>query len=434
MKISILTVFSNIYDSFLETSLIKKAQESGLVSFDVQEYFSFCEPKERIDTPTFGHGAGMVIKPIVVQKGIESQDKKYGKSFKIFLSPDGKKLDQKVVKKLSEKISKVDHLMFVSSRYEGQDCRVEEHYADEVISIGDFVLMGGDLPVMILIEALLRYVPGVVGKQESVLNDSFSGPFVDYPKYAPPIEWMGSVVPEIVRSGDHAKLDKWRRDLAAKKTVLNHFDWLSSCKLDNNQKKEIVKNIPSHYVALMHNEIILEKDRIGTTSVASLDLHDIARSAKTYGLKNLFIVTPLKDQQKIVNRLFDFWKSDVGLNYNQTRFKAIESVVISNLLDDSIAEIEKKEGKKPILIATSARDYDQEKTITYFDQAKIWEKNRPILFVFGTGRGLSDNILNRCDYVLAPIEGFSDYKHLSVRSAAAIVFDRWLGINIKFAD
>ena len=319
MKISILTVFSNIYDSFLETSLIKKAQESGLVSFDVQEYFSFCEPKERIDTPTFGHGAGMVIKPIVVQKGIESQDKKYGKSFKIFLSPDGKKLDQKVVKKLSEKISKVDHLMFVSSRYEGQDCRVEEHYADEVISIGDFVLMGGDLPVMILIEALLRYVPGVVGKQESVLNDSFSGPFVDYPQFSAPVTWKGYKVPEIVRSGDHGKVSQWRQEQAAEKTVLRHFQWLRSYSVNDEQKDLAARFIPSHYVALMHDQIALEKGRVGTTSVASLDIHDIARSAQTYGLKNYFMVTPLADQQKIIKKLQDFWDSDVGQKYNKSR-------------------------------------------------------------------------------------------------------------------
>src|SRR5579871_559261 len=183
MKISILSVFPDLYGPFLQTSLIKRAQDQGLVSFYLSSFFSQVSPKERIDAPTFGHGAGMVLKPVVVQKAITDQEAQRGKAFKIFFSPHGKKLDQHLLQDLVRRIGMQGHALLIPARYEGMDARVEEHYADEIVSVGDFVLMGGDLPAMILLEGLLRLVPGVVGKQESVELESFSGPFVDYPEY-----------------------------------------------------------------------------------------------------------------------------------------------------------------------------------------------------------------------------------------------------------
>ena len=432
MRLSVLTVFSKIYESFLQTSLVKRAQDNDIVSFDICEYFSFCKPKERIDATTFGHGTGMVIKPKVVEKAIESQEKKHGKSFKVFLSPQGKKFDQTLAKKIFDKAQESGHLLLVTSRYEGMDSRVEDYYADETISVGDFVLMGGDIPAMMVIETIMRFLPGVVGKQESVENESFSGPFVDYPQFSVPVKWKGFEVPEIVRSGDHGKVSQWRQEQAAEKTVLHHFQWLRSYPADKKQKDLAEKFIPSHYVVLMHDQIALEKGRVGTTSVASLDIHDIARSARTYNLKNYFMVTPLVDQQKIIKKILGFWDSDVGRKYNQNRHDAISRVIVTDSLDDVVKQIKKKEGKKPLLIATSARKLEEcQESITYYDQEKIWDKQRPILFLLGTGRGLSEAIVKGCDYLLLPIEGFSSFNHLSVRSAAAIIFDRWLGVNPK---
>ncbi|MBT3456206.1 tRNA (guanosine(37)-N1)-methyltransferase TrmD [bacterium] len=431
MNISILTVFSQIYDSFLQTSLIKRAQEAGTVSFDIQEFFSFCEPKERIDSPTFGHGAGMVIKPEVVQKAVEKQETKHGKAFKIFLSPQGKKLDQTLAKKLSQKFLETKHVMLISSRYEGMDSRVEEYYADESVSVGDVVLMGGDVPTMMLLETVLRYVPGVVGKQESVEYESFSGPFVDYPQYAAPVEWNGIKVPDIVRSGDHGKVSEWREAKAAEKTVKGHFEWLRSHLMTDEQKSLAASFIPSHYVVLMHDEILLEKGRVGTTSVASLDIHDIARSSRTYGLKKYFIVTPLEDQQKIIQKLLSFWDSDVGKTYNRGRHDAVSRVCIEPSLQDVLKRIEEEEGKNPVIISTSAQESDLSNPINYYDQEKVWSLDRPVLFVLGTGRGLSEKVIKKSDFVLLPINGFSNFNHLSVRSAAAIIFDRWFGISTK---
>lgn len=432
MNISILSVFPQLYQPFLQTSLIRRAQEQKLVQFDLADFFSFVAPKERIDSPTFGHGAGMLLKPDVVQKGIESLEGKHGKAYKIFFSPHGKKLDQKLLVQIAHDLKGKDHLMLIPARYEGMDARVEEHYADQVISVGDFVLMGGDLPAMTLLEGLLRLIPGVVGKQESVTADSFSGPFVDYPEYTMPVIWNDRQVPEVVRSGNHAAIAKWRADMALDRTVKGHFGWLKEHHLSDDQKKTVLEKIPSHYVALMHSEVVTgDGDRIGNTSVTSIDIHDIARSSKTYGIKNYFIVTALLDQQKIVRKLLDFWQTGGGVDYNASRHEAVRQVELVDALQVAIDSIEKKEGVKPLVIATSARVTDHAQQITYHDQDVVWAQNRPVLLIFGTGKGLAQELLARCDYLLVPVEGLTIYNHLSVRSAVAIILDRWLGLNIK---
>ena len=432
MNISILTVFDELYHPFLQTSLVRRAQEKQLVQFDIERFFSYVAPKERIDAPTFGPGSGMLIKPEVIQKAIEDKEKKYGPAFKIFFSPQGQKLDQTILKKIAYIVQERGHLMMLPARYEGMDARVEEHYADLVISVGDFVLMGGDLPAMMFIEGLLRLIPGVVGKEESVHFESFTGPFVDYPSYTEPVEWQGRKVPDIVRSGNHAAIEEWRTKQAVQKTVKQHFSWLRSHVLAPVQKDIARSYIPSHYTALMHSEVLIGKERTpGTTSVTSLDIHDIARSSYTYDVKNFFVVTPLKDQQKIVKRLLDFWQKDIGAEYNVHRYQAVRAVRLQTSIDEVITFIEEKEGKRPLLIATSAMLSKQRTVITFHDQALVWVQDRPVLIIFGTGRGLSQALIDRCDYVLLPVHGFSDFNHLSVRSAAATVLDRWLGINEK---
>lgn len=322
--------------------------------------------------------------------------------------------------------------MLLPARYEGMDDRIEQEYADEIISVGDFVLMGGDIPAMMLLEGLLRFVPGVVGKQASVEHDSFSCAFVDYPEYCAPVEWRGHVVPEVVRSGNHAAMATWRRDEAAKRTVLRHFDWLRTSAPTQQERTLASKYIPSHYAALMHTDVLIGSEGIeGTTSVTSIDIHDIARSAKTYGIKKFFVVTPLIDQQKIVSTLLDFWQKGVGVTYNYSRHRAVKQVILQESLDEVIKAIEHKEGKKPLLIATSAKTSIHQQVITYHDQTKVWAQDRPVLFLFGTGQGLAQRVLERCNYLLVPVIGLSDFNHLSVRSAVAIILDRWLGLNQK---
>lgn len=430
MNVSLITVFPELYDVFLKTSLMGRSQEKSLVAYDIVSYFSYVKPKERIDAPTFGPGPGMLLRPDLIEKFIQQKEAEHGRAFKIFFSPQGKKLDQRLLQEIAQKFQETHHLMLLPARYEGMDARVEEEYADVVVSLGDYVIMAGDLPAMILLEGVMRLVPGVVGNKESIERESFSGPFVDYPEYTAPVVWKDREVPEIVRSGDHGRIAQWRQEKAAEKTIMHHFDWFRAASPTPSQRALAQKFIPRHYCVLMHDEIVLPGDQIGTTSVTSLDIHDIARSACTYGIKNYFIVTPLQDQKKIVDRLLSFWKTGVGVDYNRHRHQAVSAVTVLDHLQDVIAEIERIEGKKPLLVATSARSQESgAPRITYYDQERVWREKRPVLFVFGTGHGLAPSVIEQCDFLLLPVEGLSDFNHLSVRSAAAIIFDRWLGMN-----
>jgi len=447
MKISIITVFPEIYDSFLKLSLVLRAIEKGIVKFNFVRFSDMCQPKERIDEPTCGPGVGMIIKPEVVQKAIEKCENLWGPGFKIFFSPQGQKLDQRFLKALGNKLlgtsfeslqetsnktndEKEPHLILVCSRYEGIDARVEKEYADLLLSIGDYILMGGDLPAQVLIESFLRLIPGVVGKMESVRKESFEGPYLDYPEYGLPVSWKNRDIPEVVRSGNHAAIEQWRQEKACEKTIKNRFDWFVSYDLIQKDIDFCKKFVPNHYVVLMHTQVMVN-GKEGNTSLTSLDIHDIARSCATYGIENYFVVTAMQDQQKILKSFLDFWKSEQGKEYNYSRFQAVSSIMAAHDLKEVIDKIKQKEGKEPLIIATSAKEHKNLRIIDYFSQGMIFKQGRPVLFLFGTGQGLSDEILAKSDYLLMPVKGLADYNHLSVRSAVAVVLDRFLGLNPK---
>lgn len=444
MKISILTVFPELHTTFLNTSLFARAQEQNLIQVQTIRFSDFCDPKERIDEPICGPGPGMVLKPQVIEKAVDHVQKQWGKGLVIFFSPQGKKISAPYIKDLLTRISEPpansqvlenrlqeseSHLIIVCPRYEGVDARVEAYYADEIISIGDFVVMGGDIPAQLFLEALVRFIPGVVGNQQSLKEDSFEGPLFDYPTYGLPLEWKGERVPEIVLSGNHAAINEWRYQKALEKTVLNRFDWFASQPLSKNDRLKAHECIPNHYAALLHNDIMVKGNQEGVTSITSIDVHDLARSCATYGLINLFIVSPLVDQQVILKTLLDFWRSDRGCAYNANRAQALSRVEGLTSIDEVVHTITAKEGAAPLIVATSAKHHMPSKTIDYSSQGELWKQKRPILFVFGTGQGLSNALLERCDYILPPIEGLPFYNHLSVRAATAIVLDRWLGLK-----
>lgn len=435
MKISLLTIAPNLYTPFLNTSLLGKAVQKGVLSFNSKSFTDYVKPKERIDAPTCGPTAGMVIRPEVVERAVDDAEKVYGKAFKIFFSPHGKIIDQQVLQKIYTQLQtqQINHLLLVAGRYEGMDKRVEDVYADEILSVGSFVLMGGDLPAMVFLEAFTRLVPGVIGRQESVERDSFSGPFLDYPEYSLPLLWHDVEVPEIIRSGNHKAIEQWRFKHMVERTVYTRFDWLRSFKLTKDQKKQVSEVIPPHCVVLMHTDVLVGKEKVcGNTSVTSMDVHDIARSACTYGIQQFFIVTPLKDQQAITGQFLHFWQEGKGIGYNQNRHQALEKVSVLSSLNDVMQAMKHRYEKEPLIIVTSAQSMQTNSSISYYDQAKVWSHKRPVLLVLGTGQGLAPSVIEKADYGLIPIEGFADYNHLSVRSAAAVIFDRWLGVQKKY--
>lgn len=441
--VSIISTFPNLFKEFTETGIIKKAVERGKVSFCFESFLSFVAPKVRIDAPTVGPGPGMVIKPEVVDAAIQSAENKYGRGFRIFFTPQGVLLSQTLLKNVFKKVFSKEfsgeenpvknnckniHLILVCFRYEGVDERVFEVFADLELSIGNYVLLGGELPAQVFLEAFVRLLPGVLNNNESIVKESFESALLDYPEYCNPDVWRDKEIPVVLKTGNHEKIATWRESKAGKKTFLKKFNWFRSHADAYNYKNLFWQTIPEHYVVLLHSQVKNKDGESIVTSIKSMDLHDISRSAKTYGIRKFFIVQPLIDQQEIIKSFYNFWTSVEGDAHNFTRQKAVENIKIANDLAEVLAEIRMNTGKDPLLIATSARKMNY-KTISYNDQGLIWEHERPVLILLGTGYGLDDSIIEQADFVLQPLAGFTEYNHLSVRCAAAIIFDRWLGYN-----
>ncbi|MGB8366829.1 MAG: tRNA (guanosine(37)-N1)-methyltransferase TrmD [Candidatus Babeliales bacterium] len=428
IHISVLTVFEQLYKPFLQTSLIHGAQKKNIVDINVSSFFSYVDPKTRIDAPTFGPGPGMLIRPAVVEAAIEDKERQYGSAFTIFFSPQGKKLDQQLLVNLANEMQKKPHILLVPARYEGMDTRVENYYADLILSVGDFVLMGGDLPAMVFLEGILRLFPGVVGKEESVEKESFSGPFVDFPAYTRPIDWKGYLVPAIVRSGNHAAINEWRMEQAAQDTVLQHFNWLRTQHVLTDKQKNLVKKfIPSHYLAFYFNDMFesMEKDN-ELTLLKLLTICDIACSSSLYGLTALFL--NLKPEKK--NLLKDYFFNNIE---NSIRKNAAISLIKScKSINSAINMIIEKEGKKPLLVGiTNLSESNNGKTISFYDQSLVWESQRPVLFIFNIDAVSSDQINKDYDFLLPPPSSLAGGGNLSMSSLIAVVFDRWFGVNLR---
>lgn len=221
MRIDVLTIFPEIFESPLRASLLGKAIEQGTADVHVHDIRDHTTDRHRqVDDESFGGGPGMVMKPEPLFAAVESLGEPRGRV--ILMSPAGRRLDQDLVKELAGEPS----LILICGRYEGVDERVVEGLPAEEISIGDYVLSGGEVPALVLVEAVTRLLPGVVGRTESVERDSFEEGILDHPHYTRPREFRGMQVPEVLVSGDHAAIERWRRDAAIAKTARNRPDLL----------------------------------------------------------------------------------------------------------------------------------------------------------------------------------------------------------------
>lgn len=237
MQFDVLTLFPEMF-KVLNESIIGRAREKGLININVVNIRDFSKDKhKKVDDTPYGGGAGMVIQPDVVKNAYNSL--KTEKAKVIYMSPQGKKLEQSKV----EELSKQEHLILLCGHYEGIDQRVIDSIVDEEISIGDYVLTGGELPAMVLIDSVCRYVEGVL-KENSTKEESFSQGLLEYPQYTRPEIFEGEKIPEILLSGHHEKIDQWRRKQSLKMTFLKRPDLLEKAKLSDEDKKilEKIKN------------------------------------------------------------------------------------------------------------------------------------------------------------------------------------------------
>ena len=222
MKIDILTLFPKMFKGPFNESIIKRAQKKNLLQIKIHDLRKWAEDKRgTIDDRTFGGGTGMILMIKPIAKAI--QELRKANTRVIFLSPHGQIFNQKRV----EKLAKNEHLIFICGHYEGIDERIKEHLIDEEISIGDYVLTGGELPTMMVIDTVTRLIPGVLEKEQATKEESFGQQgLLEYPQYTRPAEFKGWKVPEVLLSGDHQKIDAWRKKKALEITQKKRPDLL----------------------------------------------------------------------------------------------------------------------------------------------------------------------------------------------------------------
>ena len=223
MRIDIITLFPGMLTGFLTESMIGRAQESGQAEIGIHDLRHFGIGKWQItDDRPFGGGAGMLLKPEPLCTAIDSV-KKEG-SLVIYLSPDGEPFSHE----MAVAFSKLEHLVLVSGHYEGIDQRVRDSRIDREVSIGDFVLTNGTLPAAVLVDAVVRQIPGVLGAEKSLTQDSFHRNVLGFPQYTRPVEFEGMCVPEVLLSGNHGEIERWREERALEKTRERRPDLLSN--------------------------------------------------------------------------------------------------------------------------------------------------------------------------------------------------------------
>ena len=230
-----MTLFPEIFNSYFGESIMKRAIEKGIIEVFVYNIRDFSANKhKKVDDTPYGGGAGMVMKADVVYDAFKSIKQDNAKV--IYLTPQGKTLNQKKV----EELSKESHLILLCGHYEGIDQRVIDKIVDEEISIGDYVLTGGEIPAMVLIDSVSRYIEGVLSK-DSTKEESFSNGMLEYPQYTRPIEYDGNRVPDVLVSGHHENIRKWRKYQSLKKTYLKRPDLLENYEFDEESANMLTK-------------------------------------------------------------------------------------------------------------------------------------------------------------------------------------------------
>lgn len=221
-QIDILTLFPNMFNEVFQESMLKIAQDKKKITLNIHNIREYTkDPHKKVDDRPYGGGPGMVMSIQPIYDALRSIKKKRKKRV-IFLTPDGVPFNQKK----AQQLLKYDQLLLLCGHYEGIDERIREHLVDEEISIGDYVLTGGEVPAMVIVDAVTRLLPGVLGDSQSLQDESFNQSLLDYPHYTRPQAFKGWKVPEVLASGDHKKISEWRKQHAHQRTVARRPDIL----------------------------------------------------------------------------------------------------------------------------------------------------------------------------------------------------------------
>jgi tRNA (guanine37-N1)-methyltransferase len=235
VKLDIVTIFPRMVRVPLEEGIVGRAIERGLLDVLVHDLREHTTDRHRVvDDVPFGGGPGMVLKAEPLFRAVEHiRDTRGDPGAVILTSPDGPKLTHAAAQRLSG----LEHVVVLCGRYEGVDDRVRRHLATEELSIGDYVVSGGELPALVIVDAVARLVPGVVGDEQSVARDSFAGGLLDYPQFTRPADFRGLTVPQVLLSGHHGEIDRWRRREALARTLRRRPDLLERMTLDDADRE-----------------------------------------------------------------------------------------------------------------------------------------------------------------------------------------------------
>ena len=415
MKITVITAFPELMRNYLASSVLGRGIAAGKLEAEVVDIRDFSEGSYRqIDDYCYGSG-GMMLMAEPLAKAVESVSGG-AKPYVVYPSPQGVRLHQELVEDLARK----EHLVIVCGHYEGVDERFTEKYVDMEISLGDFVLTGGEMPAMAIVDAVSRLIPGVVGSESSAEEDSFYSGMLDTPHYTRPAQWRGERVPDVLLNGDAKAIERWRRRQSVERTLDRRPDiagragiipWLSG----------------GAYVMEVHYPVLDKRGEKSSTAITGMDLHDIARACRTYGIKKYLLVTPIAQQREMAKRIAGHWTSGWGADYNPDRREAFSTLKIFASVQKAIAWAEEKEKKPVFKIATTAKRHaGAQHWLTL--KREILRRDHSPLFIFGTGWGLHDEVMETADAVMTPICGGKDgWNHLSVRSAVSITLDRFFG-------
>jgi tRNA (guanine37-N1)-methyltransferase len=422
LSFTVITIFPKMLDSVLSHGILRKAQEKGLIRVAMVNLRDYTTDRHHTtDDSPYGGGQGMVMKPEPLVAAIEEIRRQSQRPRVVLLSPHGGGFSQQHALRLSQE----QQIVLICGRYEGIDERVKA-FVDEEISIGDYTLSGGEPAAAVVIDTVARLVPGVLGNEKSAAEESFTDGLLEYPQYTRPEIFRGMEVPDVLLSGDHERIKQWRRERSLEITRERRPDLLAKVRPSMTEKVRAQAINAPVYLALLHHPVYDKNGQVVTSAVTNMDIHDIARSARTYGVRGFFVVTPVKALQKLALKIIEHWQVGYGSEYNVTRKEALALARICDTLDDAVIAIDRDIGEKPIVVVTSARASENP---TSFEALRdmLNKETRPFLILFGTGWGLTETIFSQSDYVLAAIAGRGDYNHLSVRSAAAIILDRLLG-------
>jgi tRNA (guanine37-N1)-methyltransferase len=293
------------------------------------------------------------------------------------------------------------------------------------------VLSGGELAALVVIDAVARFVPGVLGEAASLDDESHSAGLLEYPHYTRPLKLATGAgeraVPAVLTSGNHAAIAAWRRRQAIERTAQRRPDLFARFVPTRADEKLVPPLAARTHIALVHHPVLDRTGAVITTALTNFDIHDLARSSLTYGLAGYHIVTPVTAQRDKAAHIARLWIDDA---HGEHRARALQLVRTAESIEAVIAELAAEYGRAPTVVATSARrdSFAQVPRLSPSElRASASLDPAPLLILLGTGWGLADTLIPSVSHMLAPIDGPSDWNHLAVRSAGAVLLDRLFG-------